>query len=472
MAASRALKVLGVVGALVVLFAIWLHRADQEDTTSAARTAISASVPANRADDVRVDAWIDDSRIHEGSAITFWIAVQNTTAAPIRGVSVLAFRKPNFSVDAAERQTCWAGADDAGQVPVCVVAGARPSRLPVALAPGGVATVEGHLRAQEQPGQYSIAAVIGWTDAAGAQRRIPISVGPVTVEHEGKKNLATITRASQNFLKDLGLPLVFLWLAYWVKQLEDSRQGKKKTEEQEREQSRKEEDDRRAEERKLAEEETARVRQTWTQMLPKVHENAEKYYMPLMGYARLAADMHAARNGAAAFFYYLRFLARMRDMADAIGGFYLKTRLGENLVSDIWDAVRKRADARLGQPVRQQLQVDIRSVETIGAFLELLGAETTIATAYGTWREGGTFEIDAALLSLFHHVLTYETNQSYEFWYEEREVYPAAEIRDVLAELDHLQPSPELKYERLKDSLSKYESAAKARSVQTSLQGA
>jgi hypothetical protein len=290
-----------------------------------------------------------------------------------------------------------------------------------------VVTVEGHLRARDEPGQYSIAAVVGWTDAAGVQRRTPISVGPVTVEHERRKMLAVITKASQNFLKDLGLPLAFLWLAYRIKQLEEQRQESTRNREEEEREGR----------QKRAEEETARVRQTWTQMLPKVHENTERYYMPLMGFARSAAGAHRGKHSDEVLFYYLRFLARVKEMTDAIGGFYLKRRVGENIVGEIWDVLRARADDRFTRPSRQELQVTMRLVGTLSEF-NAFSPETTIGIQRKAFAIPGAlamFAADAALLHIFSVVLVYETNQSYQFWYEEAEVFPEAEFVQALGEL-------------------------------------
>lgn len=449
---GQGMTLLAVAVAMSVLAVIWLHRASQEEGASVARTAVSASSPAST-EDIRVSAWVDDSRVRGGTTIRFWIAIQNTTAKRISGVSVLAFRRPNFALLADEGQRCWAvpaaqGSTQSDAVPVCV--GEGPSRLPVALPAGAVVTVEGHLTARDEPGQFSIAAVVGWKDAAGVQRRTPISVGPVMVEDDFKKTAATVSLAAQNFLKDLGLPLVFLWLAYWVKQLEEARQEKKKKEDEETEAKRKQADER-----------TAVIRQTWTQMLPKVHENAEKYYMPLMGYAA-----HASRTGNpgqrdSGLFRYLRFLGRMHEMSDVIGGFYLKTRAGENVVSAIWDAIRVRADERFTQPVRQELQVAIRTVGTFDRF-DALPADSLIARERREFRVE-TFAVDAVLLRLFHLILTFETNLSYEFWYQEEEVFPAEEIETAMSDLEGRSFEAGVKYEDLRRSLVEYVAGVKSR---------
>ncbi|MEO8378793.1 MAG: hypothetical protein ABI779_03935 [Acidobacteriota bacterium] len=456
-------KVVGLVIVLGLLVTIWVHRAFQEDSTTTARTAISTSTPPARPEDVRLDAWIDDSRIQEGAVITFWIAIQNTTPHPIKNVSVLAFRSPDFSVEPAEKSRCWVpastvGGPDGPDVPVCTVSG-KPSRMPLALEPGGVATVEGHLQALQEPGQNSIAAVVGWTDLSGMQRRVPVSMGPVTIEHGTRKRMATVSKAAQNFLKDLGLPLVFLWLAYWVKQLEEARQEKKKREEDEQEAR-----------RKRAEESTARIGLTWTQMLPKVHENAEKYYMPLMGYARNTAEYYAQGNeGESVIFNYLRFLARVKEMSDAIGGFYLKTRAGENIVSAIWDLLRDRADDRFTRPIRQELQEAMKKVRTLDVFGKDRGQISAQSQQF-LKDFTAAFRVDVTLLTLFSLILTYETNQSYEFWYGQSETFPTAEVEVALAQLRELTAESGRKYKDLLQSLSEY--VETARLVQTNPAGA
>jgi hypothetical protein len=298
---------------VIVLAGIWIYRAYQEDSAGA-RTAIASIAPPGRSDesrDVWVDGWVDDSRIRQAGTILFWISIRNMTEKPVTDVSVLAFRSPNFEVP-DEEWPCWDPTPPIGSdvVPIC----SDPlSRTPLrkTIAPKGVETIQGHLLARDEPGQSSVAAVIGWKDEAGAQHRVPVTIGPVTIENE----LGTLSKAAQNFFKDLGLPLVLVWLGYRIRKIEESRE----------------------ETRKRADERTARVRETWTQMLPKMHENAEKYYMPLMAGASYLEDYYPA-NVEFCFYYYLRFQVKMRQMVRMIGGFYLKSRQGEECVSALWEA--------------------------------------------------------------------------------------------------------------------------------------
>jgi hypothetical protein len=262
-----------------------------------------------------------------------------------------------------------------------------------------VETIQGHLLARDEPGQSSVAAVIGWTDATGARHRVPVTIGPVTIENE----LGTLSKAAQNFFKDLGLPLVLVWLGYRIRKIEETREAT----------------------RKKADERTARVRETWTQMLPKMHENAEKYYMPLMGRAAYLGDYYPD-NPEFCFYYYVRFLVKMREMVRTIGGFYLKSRQGEECVSALWDAIRSCADARFGRPLRERAQDETAPIETVYQFEEKLPQLPSTKEMFEKFREPAEyprFEAEAVLFSLFAIVMSYEANCSYEFWYGEPEKF-------------------------------------------------
>src|SRR6185436_14144164 len=88
--------------------------------------------------------------------------------------------------------------------------------------------------------------------------------------------------------------------------------------------------------------------QTWNQMLPQIHDYTAKYYLPI---SAAASEMIAATTKTVAELrqgvpgtdldkpvYYLALLfRRMRTGMQAIGGFHLKDRDGENLVVGAWN---------------------------------------------------------------------------------------------------------------------------------------
>lgn len=386
---------------VVILAAIWIYRAYQEDTAGP-RTAIASVPAAGRDKDARevwVDGWVDDSRIRQGGTVLFWISIRNRTDKPLNDVSVIVFRSPNFEVP-EEEFPCWEPNPPIRSefVPVCSDPLTR-TPLEKTIVAGGVETIQGHLRARHEPGQSSISAVIAWRDDAGARHRAAVTIGPITVENE----LGTLSKAVQNFFKDLGLPLVLVWLGYRVRKIEE----------------------RREEGRKRADERTAQVRQTWTQMLPKMHDNAEKYYMPLMGRAGYVSAYYPS-NPEFCFYFYVRFLVKMREMVHGIGGFYLKTRPGEECVSALWDGIRECADARFGRPLRERAQDEVAKIDTVYKFREELPNLASTTEMLRTFRnpaELAAFEAETALFDLFAVVLAYEANCSYEFWYGEPEKF-------------------------------------------------
>lgn len=420
------------------LMLIWYQRAKQDDAVAGARTAISTSTPAVGENDIRVDGWIDDSRVAKETPIAFYISVQNASKdKPIRDIAILRFQKPNFSVPAKESD-CWK--DD---VLTCANAEKPATKLPSGeLKPLTAMTIEGHLVAGKDAGSYALSAVVSWKDATGGDRRTPISLGPVTVEDESRKSFATKIKAAHSFFKDLGLALVLFWLGYRVKKIEEEREEK----------------------RKRVEERTTRVRQTWTQMLPKIHENAEKYYMRLASDASQAANYYEGpeKDPNICFFFYLHFLGRAKVMTDNIGGYYLKAREGEDCVSEIWDVLRSSADARFTRAKREFAQQQVVKVGTYHEFvMDVLPELQLLKLDFMHDVSTGAFALDAALLEMYALVLGFEMNCSYAFWYGNAEQFPQKSFDETLAKLKRLGISA--KYPKLANELARYEKNVPAR---------
>lgn len=395
----------------VAIFVAWsivvLIKNVQDDASSVAKTPISASsLPPNGAmgaSDLRLDAWVDDSRVVPGETINYWLAVTNASASDVTRVSVLAFRRSNFI--AVVSPGCW---DDKHKVPLCSDKGL----LPQPLKKGEVLTIEGQLRASGRTGKSGVGAVIGWSDSNGYQHRKPIRIDPVTIENAEKSAYLHALATFRSILRDLALPLAGALVTFLLKKFEDTR-----------DKTRRMDSDRRAQ-----------VQQTWTLMLPKMHENSERYYMPLMTYAASVEKYYDGVHADAelCFFFYLAYLAHMKQMVDRISGFYLRDRAGEDVVSTIWGLLLDRADARFTRVNRELAQVVFltRTNLTYAEFKEgpaKSPAVTAVRTKFVNPAVYSDFIVDVKLLKLFYLALTYEVNRSYQFWYIDAEEFPAAE---------------------------------------------
>jgi len=400
-------KTLIVIGALVLVATLFTagSLAWDDDSNTAPKAAVAATSPAITTNDVQIDGWIDDRRVTPGDPITFWIVVQNPPLAKeIRNVEIVALRRPNFEIP-AQQLHCWETVTSPAEIPAEMVPICRNTSIPAppwlpqpSVGPAGSVTVEGHLIAGPRTGKFGVTAVVGWLDASGAQRRKPISVAPVIVESRWLNRAVSAARIAQSILKDFALPLVLLWLGYRIKKIETDREV-----------TRKETDDH-----------VARVQQTWTLMLPKVHENAEKYYIPLMSYAGSVGKYHAAQPDYSFFFYSL-FLAQMKQMNFKIGGFYLKDIIGEEVVSRIWETLLDEADSAkwFGRVQRENLQLAVTPPLTYAEFQkEALQDPATASPHVKFLAQSNEFSKQLPLFKLFSTALWFETNICYVVWYD------------------------------------------------------
>ncbi len=416
-----------VIGALVLLATLFtaLSFVWDDDSNTVTKAAVAATSPAITTNDVQIDGWIDDRRVTPGDPITFWIVVQNPPLGKeIRNVEIVALRRPNFEIPASERR-CWRTVTSAAGIPAETVPICRNTAIPVApwlpqpsVVPAGSVTVEGHLIAGPRGGKFGVTAVVGWVDASGAHRRKPISVAPVIVESQWRNRVVSAARILQSILsilKDFALPVVLLWLGYRIKKIETAREETLKKIETARESTRKKTDDH-----------VARVQQTWTLMLPKLHQNAEKYYIPLISYAGSVRKHHTS-NPEYSFFFYNMFLAQMKRMVDEISGFYLKDMIGEDVVSLIWEALLDEADSPqwFGRVQRENLQLVVTPTHTYFEFQKTALLDAAVASAHVKFvAQSKEFAKQLPLFELFSTALWFETNICYVVWYDKPPEFP------------------------------------------------
>jgi hypothetical protein len=420
-------------GAAISLIVLYLG----DQSASAVKTALAISIKATNTDDVAIDGWVDDQRVRPGQTVTFWIAVHYPPATPplatpppakplrISDVRILAMRYPNFGIPPAEKG-CWTNA-----VLQCGEPSGPKLPDPARILPqGGTLTFEGHLVAGPDLGRFGIAAVVGWKDAAGVEHRKPISIAPITVARDWFQPTLRILKAAQSLI----IPLVTFFFGVWFSSYNAKRDlGLKK-----------------------AQENAARLQQTWNLMLPKLHANAEKYYMRLSSHATRIVQYTEEGKPDYAFFFYLKFFAQMKRLIDDIGGFYLKSMEGEAILSDTWSLIMDEADSPtwFGRSDRERLQLAMPEKYTFSEFAPSL-KYGLVARAYSRFlADQSAFARQMILFKLFADIFDFEMNVGYLYWYGKGPELDQDAFKRQVDGLEEMKLGP--KYEKLIVSLRSY----------------
>ena len=383
---------------------VWWLKTVDEAISPTAKTALAASSPAlEHTDDIRLDAWIDDNRVNDKGPVKFWINIQNPAAHPLTDVAVT-LRAPGFRVSSAS----W------------VMKPPKGCDQNVTVPPQGAITCEGNLIAGGAPGIYGLSSFVDW-QALGARRRKPISVSPIIVEQPRIRNTTLVVRAVHSFFKDLGISITLVGLAFMIKWVEEERERK----------------------RQAVSARDSQVQQTWTVMLPKAHANAEKYYMPIasaaLNFASLQKKGYDKKDEA--LFYYLLFFARIRGMINAIGGYYLKTREGEQILEAIWLVIRGYSNEVFQREDREAVTDRMATVMSYATFKRKFAADPDLTAALAVLAQRFNdkfmyFSFDAVLLQLYNEIIYYEMNLTYDFWYRTRSPFPEEELRERLERVE------------------------------------
>ncbi|HLY55894.1 MAG TPA: hypothetical protein VKS60_10080, partial [Stellaceae bacterium] len=193
--------------------------------------------------------------------------------------------------------------------------------------------------------------------------------------------------------------------------------------------------------RQEVERHTQQARETWARMLLISHRNATLHYLPLLSTLRDLADRLWLRDFPAwqdeAFFQLMTLLVLMKRLRDKAGGFYLKSRLGEDILSDLWLLLKHACQRTLGLADYTAALDEMGGAESYAAFSTSLTAVPAqrpallrCRLAFDTWVVNPDLPLSAyaPLLRLFYYVLRYETNRSYVYWYGTVEEPPNAEL--------------------------------------------
>jgi hypothetical protein len=273
--------------------------------------------------------------------------------------------------------------------------------------------------------------VVGWKDATGVEHRKPISIAPITVARDWFQPTLRILKAAQSLI----IPLVTFFFGVWFSSYNAERDLRLKA----------------------AQEKAARLQQTWNLMLPKLHANAEKYYMRISSYATSIAEYIEQGKLVYAFYFYLKFFAQMKRLNDDVGGFYLKSLEGEAILAKIWDLIMVEADSPkwFGRTDRERLQLAIPKKCTFSEFAPLLKDGLIKRAQIRFLVNQSEFVRQTILFKLFADIFDFEMNVGYLYWYGKGpELFDQDTFKQHVARLEEMKLGS--KYEKLIDSLRSY----------------
>lgn len=347
----------------------------------------------------------DRDRVYPEGHVRFWISIRNSSGAEVRAVHLLSFEGPDLSATGP----CWKKG-----VPACTLLG-DGRRVPQAsadLRPGETVTFTADMLPDgDAAGKVSLTGVLGW-ELEGRQQSSFVTAGPVElVDRWGA------LRWLYEILKDLGLPLVLLFMGWYFRVSELRR---------------------------------SQVQQTWSQMLQKSHENAEKYYMPLSS-ALLRIRVDAAKPSTPAseeeiLGDILMILRRQHEMALRIGGWYFKDRDGEEAMAATWRAFYLTAEKWFGREDIEHLLERLGCGDKVAQIQDklrrepsLIGIQSRLKSCFRNWRSGQDFAVSLDLLAILEILLDFEMNRPYEVWYGQKELFNLGSFREPLERLQAFQ---------------------------------
>lgn len=279
------------------------------------------------------------------------------------------------------------------------------------------------LRAGSTTGQFRGRVTVGWT--AGTETVVDLTP-PLVVVRNAWSRIQWIATGLQAICKDLALPFILAIVAAVF-------QGRK--------------DD---EARALAERQRRddRLRDTWTLMLQKHHQNAELYYLPLLSAIRDFRRALAEADETKGFYFFITICWRFWQLSQKIGGLYFKNRDAEVLLALIWRVIVTEADYRFGGRANRELAIEKLTVRKAATPINYAAFSTgtsplqsqppfdTLLPNFRTWRAEAasadhlTVGDIESLLAIFRSVADFETNRPYEYWYNQKPEFPGDEVAE------------------------------------------
>jgi hypothetical protein len=367
-------------------------------------------------------SWVDADRVEVRTRL--WVVLENRDDTQAREVRLVDFHLPGFN----RAGDCWPA--DPRSWPVCVIGQPLGSTTSLTIPSRSTLILWGDLeRATLDPGRIVISGVFEWVDASDGGHQSAFQTEPVELPGMSwKYRPLGLPQEFLNVVSALLLPLTLLGLGWKLQTLQQRRTDKQAV---------------------------------WASMLPKSHENAEKYYMPVVS----AVDAFCSRVSEVqkrsghlvsedfdqATYFLILIFKRMRQILRKIGGLYFKSRLGERIASDSWNIFSDRRQV-IGRKLLDDILDQITQFESFARFstkrrnpdfdsdfqrirnalMEWAGYDA--ATKALQW-DNSDLKFDILLLKLFRNVLDVEMNRPLALWYGEEKHLPGDETCTIWTEL-------------------------------------
>ena len=317
---------------------------------------------------------------------------------------------------------------------------------------------------EEPRGEFSPAMMAWWRDGDGIERWRAVALGPVRVQNVWQTRTIWLAHVVQLTVKDLGLPLVLAFLGFWFKKKEDARaaedrraaearSAKDHQAAEERSQRDREAAEQRAARDRTAAEIRASRQQVFSILLPKSHDDARLYYLPMQGaadmipkvYAAYLANSKTVSAGDELYYQIVSFVRRMRHIQLHIGGFHFRSLAGEEILALSWLGFKRRVDESATKAaISEVLDLIQDPMLSLAAFNQLVKSAAPVGALRGgiiKWIDEQPEKFKEALTyhKLFRTVLGQELNRVYELWYGRPLEFNLKEWLELLDELKGLE---------------------------------
>jgi hypothetical protein len=392
--------------------------------------------------------------VQTGETIRFWLTFENRADQPLSDIYVAGLYAPGFKSScycqiSTERIPCLS----APELPRANALGASSSPpghcsgIVSPLMPGQSFTVWGELQAESPHSREKIKAIVSWSDVGPLFSSELAPIGEIAIEDRWQIRGNALAGFLYGVLKDFALPLILLILTVAVGVYDKRKETRRLAHEKDLEDQRKREEERRS-----------HISQTWVTMLPESHKLATELYMPIAAAVRGAvrelenyeaakrelsssteetgehavAQKKLTESRRAAFYYLLLFLRRVRHLAEVKGGFYFKSRAGEELARGCLESFRDKfleVDEK-GIALVSQCFAPLDFFEKRAPFLQKMDADPKTELSqylsecfvkFEEWLDSAMPTEALKFLKGLRSVLTYEMNRPYFYWYEEQE---------------------------------------------------
>lgn len=381
---------------------------------------IGPKTSSTETDGLVARAWIERNRVYSGQIIRLRITFDNRSGTPA-DITVYDVQTPGFEPETSFR----------------FLATRLPAGFPLMLPAGASVTLESTLTpAAPSYGRFSLG-IAYLVARPHALRSATIVLDPVEITSWYRERASLVANRAYSVIKDLTLPVILAALAYVFQRVQKDRE----------------------------------MRQAiWTTQLPRMHEYAEKHYMPIVRSLRgvqseylklrptpstiLAVDDSTKRYS----YVLLMFLGRMRALREDKGGVFFKDRGGEYVAQAAWYAFSENVVATIGEDIYESALKELTLPTTYEDFSA--ASEPTLDQWHAKlldWINGvenprNSYAQCLELLKVLQSVFSFEANRPFDaFWYER-----PADFDIKLSEEYKFPIKPEVRMQEFKKKLDAY----------------